>query len=143
MNSREHAGIAWRVFIRRKLPHLLVSCFFLLLFVHTLQAQVMRPEDLARDYLVKVVMKDSSQFYGIVLTKPVPDRILFETRNGRLEIPLKDIYYAVDYRFNFIMLDDIKKDALNNTIDAQKYHLSQLMNNPKVESPSIVHTGKL
>ena len=116
---------------------------FFLFFVSILHSQVMRPEDLARDYLVKLVMKDSSQFYGIVLTRPLPDRILFETRNGRLEIPLKDIYYAVDYRFNFVMLDDVKKDALNNTIDEQKFHLSQLMNNPKLESKSIVHTSKL
>jgi hypothetical protein len=116
---------------------------FLIFFVPTVHSQVMRAEDLARDYLVKLVMKDSSQFYGIVLNKPVPDRILFETRNGNLEIPLKDIYYAVDYRFNFIMLDNIKKDALNNRIDGEKYHLTQLMRNPKVETPSLVHTGKL
>ncbi|MEP7235121.1 MAG: hypothetical protein ABI778_07480, partial [Ignavibacteriota bacterium] len=77
---------------------------------------------------MKLVLKDSSQFYGIVLIKPVPDRIVFETRNGRLEIPLKDIQYAVDYRFNFVMLDDLKKEALNNTTDAQKYKLTQLMN---------------
>ena len=94
----------------------------------------MRPRDLARDYLVKLVMKDSSQFYGIVLTKPLPDRILFQTRNGRLEIPLKDIYYAVDYRFNFIMLDDLKKEALNNTIDVEKYHLTQLLGNSKIRN---------
>ncbi len=109
----------------------------------TVRSQVMRPEDLARDYLVKLVMKDSSQFYGIVLNKPLPDRVLFQTRNGKLEIPLKEIYYAIDYRFNFIMLDDLKKEALNNTIDAQKFHLSQLENNPKLETPSIVHTDKV
>jgi hypothetical protein len=103
----------------------------------------MRPEDLARDYLVKLVMKDSSSFYGIVLMKPLPDRILFQTRNGRLEIPVKDIYYAVDYRFNFVMLPDLKKSALNNTIDVEKYHLTQQLANPKLETPSVVHTSNL
>ncbi|MFI5262887.1 MAG: hypothetical protein ACHQM6_00070 [Candidatus Kapaibacterium sp.] len=122
---------------------LLLLSFFIVLSVTDVHSQVMRPEDLARDYLVKLVMKDSSSFYGIVLNRPVPDRILFETRNGRLEIPLKDIYYVVDYRFNFVMLDNVKKDALNNATDAQKFHLSQLMNNPKLESQSIVHTSSL
>ncbi len=120
---------------------LLVISFFL--FINTLDAQTMRPQDLARDYLVKLVMKDSSQFYGIVLTKPLPDRILFQTRYGRLEIPLKDIYYAVDYRFNFVMRDEMRKEALNNSIDVEKYHLTQQLANSKLETQSVVHTEKL
>lgn len=116
---------------------------FLLVIPQVLRAQTMRPEDLARDYLVKLVMKDSSSFYGIVLMKPLPDRVLFQTRNGRLEIPIKDIYYAVDYRFNFVMLPDLKKSALNNTIDVEKYHLTQQLANPKLETPSVVHTSSL
>jgi len=128
--------------MRSKATHYFLVFSFLIIS-RTLYGQVMRPADLARDYLVKLVTKDSSSFYGIVLNKPLPDRILFETRNGRLEIPIKDINYAVDYRFNFVMLDNIKKDALNNTTDAQKFRLSQLENNPKLETQSVVHTSNL
>jgi hypothetical protein len=103
----------------------------------------MRPQDLSRDYLVKLVMNDSTSFYGIVLARPLPDRILFQTRNGRLEIPLRDIYYAVDYRFNFVMNDDIKKASLANRVDVEKFHLTQLLTDPKLETPSVVHTNAL
>ena len=109
----------------------------------SLLAQTMRPQDISRDFLVKLIMRDSTQIYGIVLAKPLPDRILFQTRNGRLEIPLKDINYAVDYRFNFVMRDEIRSDALANTTDVQKNHLSQLLANPKLETESVVHTNKL
>ncbi|MDP4221636.1 MAG: hypothetical protein Q8896_14465, partial [Bacteroidota bacterium] len=131
------------LFLRRNQRSLRKSFFvfiFLGSFVSVLSAQTMRPQDLARDYLVKLVMNDSSQFYGIVLQKPLPDRILFQTRNGRLEIPLKDINYAVDYRFNVVMNSDLKKDALTNATDVEKYHLSQLLSLSKLESPSVVHT---
>jgi len=121
---------------------LLIILFIIIFLSKESQAQ-MRPEDLSRDYLVRLVMKDSSEFYGLVLLKPLPDRILFQTRNGRLEIPLRDIYYAIDYRFNFVMNDDLKKAALNNTIDIQKYHLTQLLANSKLETPSVVHTNAL
>ncbi|MDP4230198.1 MAG: hypothetical protein Q8916_07305 [Bacteroidota bacterium] len=130
-------------FLRRNQRSLRKSLFvfvFIGSFVSVFSAQTMRPQDLARDYLVKLVMNDSSQFYGIVLQKPLPDRILFQTRNGRLEIPLKDINYAVDYRFNFVMNSDLKKDALTNATDVEKYHLSQLLSLSKLESPSVVHT---
>jgi hypothetical protein len=120
-----------------------IAFLLLLLFQQALSAQTMHPEDLSRDYLVKLVMKDSSQFYGIVLSKPSRDRMLFLTRNGRLEIPLKDVYYAVDYRFNFIMNDDIRKASLSNTVDVEKYHLTQLLSSSKLETPSIVHTHGL
>ena len=118
--------------------------FFLAMFLlcSVLRAQ-MRPEDLSRDYLVKLVMKDSSQFYGLVLVKPLPDRILFQTRNGRLEILLKDIEYAVDYRFNFVMRDDLKKASLNNTIDVEKYKLTQLLSTSKMDKPSLIQTKSL
>ncbi|MEI8135058.1 MAG: hypothetical protein WCH46_08315 [bacterium] len=103
----------------------------------------MYPQELSRDYLVKLVMKDSSQFYGIVIAKPLPDRILFQTRNGRLEIPLRDINYALDYRFNFVLNSDIKKAALTNVTDVEKMRLSQYLTNSKLESPSVVHTTDL
>jgi hypothetical protein len=121
-------------------PTFILIIFFL--FSQVSHAQ-MHPEDLTRDYLVKLVMKDSSQFYGIVLMKPLPDRILFQTRNGRLEIPLRDIYYAVDYRFNFVMNDDLKKAALASRVDVEKFHLTQLLSNSKLETPSVVHTNAL
>ncbi len=119
-----------------------IVILFLLFATPDLQAQ-MRPQDLARDFLVKLVMKDSTQIYGIVLAKPLSDRILFQTRNGRLEIPLKDIYYAVDYRFNFVMRDEMRTAALANTTEVEKFHLSQLLSNSKLETESIVHTNKL
>lgn len=100
-----------------------------------------KPSDLARDYLVKLVMKDSSQFYGIVLSKPIPDRILFETRYGRLEVPLKDIDYAIDYRFNFVMNDEIRKVALKNTINTEKQKLSLYLNQSRIESQSVLYTN--
>lgn len=122
---------------------LLAMTFVFLFFLGSSLNAQMRPQDLSRDYLVKLVMRDSSSFYGLVLAKPLPDRILFQTRNGRLEIPLRDIYYAVDYRFNFVMNDDLKKVALSNRVDIEKYHLSQLLSNPKLETQSVVHTSSL
>src|ERR1051325_10942560 len=104
------------------------------------QSMTMTPQSLTRDYTVKLVMKDSSHFYGIVLVKPLPDRILFQTRNGKLEIPLSDIDYAVDYRFNFVMNQDIKDGALANRVDVEKKQLTQFLNNARLETPTVITT---
>ncbi len=112
----------------------------LLLVASSTQAQI-RPMDLARDYFVKLVMKDSSQFYGTVLSKPLPDRILFETRYGRLEIPLRDIDNVIDYRYNFVQSEQIRKDALSNTINTEKHKLSNYLNQSRFESESVVYTN--
>src|SRR5947209_8054096 len=62
----------------------------------------LKPEELTPDSYVKIVLNDSSQFYAIVLARPLPDRIAAETRYGRLEIPLAAIAYAIDYRWNYV-----------------------------------------
>lgn len=98
----------------------------------------MKPTDIGKDYLVKFVMKDSSEFYGIVLQKPVPTRFVVATRYGRLEIPASDINYAIDYRFNFIMYDEIKKSAIANMTNFEKKNLGVYLNYNKLETQSIL-----
>lgn len=109
-------------------------------FVASAVSAQMKPEDLDRDYLVKLFLKDSSQFYCNVLAKPLPDRLIVETRNGRLEIPLAAMDYAVDYRFNFVMKDDIRKIALKNNVDNQTFQLSKYLSRPKLPDVSTVYT---
>ncbi len=119
---------------------LAIVILFIIIGSSALQAQ-MRPQDLGRDFIVKLVMKDTTEFYGIVLQKPVPDRIIFQTRYGRLEIPLKDIEYAVDYRFNFVLKDEIAETSSKNAIDVQKNNLGQYLNQQRAEYFSVVHTN--
>lgn len=101
----------------------------------------MDPRELGRDFLVDLVMKDSSQFFGIVLQRPVPDRIIFQTRYGRLEIPLSDISYAIDYRFNFVLRSDLLESASKNAIEVQKENLVSLFAQQRAEYYSVVHTN--
>ncbi|MBS1902614.1 MAG: hypothetical protein JSS75_02815 [Bacteroidetes bacterium] len=118
-----------------------VACVLILLaFTAAAHAQ-MSPNDLGRDFLVDLVMKDSTQFFGIVLQRPVPDRILFQTRYGRLEIPLSDISYAIDYRFNYVLNDDLKEAAAKNEVERQQQSLLSLTSQPRAEFISIVHTS--
>lgn len=98
----------------------------------------MSPRDLGRDFLVDLVMKDSSQFFGIVLQRPVPDRIIFQTRYGRLEIPLGDIEYAIDYRFNYVLKNDLLESARKHEIALQKDNLLSLTSQPRADFYSIV-----
>ncbi|HET9136724.1 MAG TPA: hypothetical protein VFO76_08805 [Candidatus Kapabacteria bacterium] len=118
----------------------IVAIIIVILIASAAQAQ-MRPQDLGRDFVVKLVMKDTTEFYGIVLQKPVPDRIIFQTRYGRLEIPLKDIDYAVDYRFNFVLKDELAESSSKNAIDVQKNNLSQYTNQQRAEYFSVIHTN--
>ncbi|HYM20359.1 MAG TPA: hypothetical protein VEW28_05065 [Candidatus Kapabacteria bacterium] len=114
--------------------------FIILLITFGVSRSQMSPRDLARDFLVDLVMKDSSQFFGIVLQKPAPDRILFQTRYGRLEIPLQDISYAIDYRFNYVLHDNLLEDASKNAIDVQKNNVLNFTGQQKAEFISLVHT---
>src|SRR5436190_2760603 len=100
----------------------------------------MRPDELTPDSYVKLVMNDSSQFYVVVLGFPLPDRIVAETRYGRLEIPLSTIAYAIDYRYNWVQKDDLKRDALKNTADAAKYEVERYLSKPKLPDISTVAT---
>lgn len=99
-----------------------------------------KPEDLNKDYLVKLVLKDSSRFTAYVLARPVPDRVIVETRNGRLEIPIAVIDYAEDYRFNNILKDDIRKISTRNTIDFQSQQLTRYLSRPKLGTLSTIRT---
>lgn len=100
----------------------------------------MKPEDLDKDHLVKLVLKDSSRFTAYVLARPVPDRVIVETRNGRLEIPLAKIEYAEDYRFNNILKDDIRKISTRNAIDFQSQQLTKYLSRSKQSTISVVRT---
>jgi hypothetical protein len=115
----------------------LFTLSLILFFALTSFAQ-MKPADIGKDYLVKFYMKDTSEFYGIVLQKPVPTRFVVATRYGRLEIPASDINYAVDYRFNFVMYDEIKKAAIANMTNFEKKNLGVYLNYNKLETQSSV-----
>ncbi len=83
-------------------------------------------------------MNDSSEFYGIVLTKPLPDRYIVETRYGRLEIPIDDITAVIDYRFNFVMRDDIRKAAVASVAAFERKNLSRFLSYSRLQTPSVV-----
>jgi len=123
----------------QNLTRSLLVFLFLILTCAEATAQL-KPEDLNRDDLVKLFLKDSSNFYALVLAKPIPDRIIVETRYGRLEIPLKNISHAIDYRFNYVLKDDLKQTALKNNVDAQEFQLTKYLSRPKLPDTSVVHT---
>ena len=104
-------------------------------FVSIADAQL-QPDELAPDNYVKLVLDDSSQFYVNVLARPLPDRIVVETRYGRLEIPLARISYVIDYRYNWVQKDDLRHDAMKNVADAQKYGVTRYLAQPKLPSVS-------
>jgi hypothetical protein len=116
--------------------------FFLLLpFLSSVSFSQIRPEDLSRDFLVKFIAKDSSEFFGLVLSKPTRDLLIVETRNGRLEIPTKDISYTVDYRFNFVLRDDLRKSSLKHTAIIEKKQLTYVLLEKKASFISGVRTN--
>ncbi len=117
----------------------LVAGVWLVCFAADTKAQL-RPEELTPDSYVKLVLNDSSQFYVVVLGRPLPDRILVETRHGHLEVPLASISYALDYRYNWVQKDDLKKVALKNSVDAQKFEVTQYLSRPKLPDVSLVAT---
>ncbi|SRR5579883_3619166 len=98
------------------------------------------PQDLTPDSYVKLQIDDSSEFYVNILGRPLPDRIIAETRYGRLEIPLRRITGVIDYRYNYVQKDDLKRDALKNEADAQKYNVTQYLSRPKIPDLSRVAT---
>lgn len=106
----------------------------------TVASAQIRPEDLSRDFLVKFVANDSSEFFGLVLAKPSRDLLVVETRNGRLEIPTRDIAYAVDYRFNFVLRDDLRKSSLKHTAIIEKKQLTYVLLEDKAKFISGVKT---
>jgi hypothetical protein len=114
---------------------------FLIFFLALTSFAQMKPTEIGKDYLVKFYMKDTSEFYGIVLQKPVPNRFIVATRYGRLEIPASDINYAVDYRFNFVMYEDIKKAAIANMTNVEKKNLSVYLNYNRYETKSVLFTS--
>src|ERR1035437_11114465 len=87
----------------------------------------LRPDELTPDSYVKLIMQDSAEFYVVVLGRPLPDRMIAETRYGRLEIPLSAIAYAIDYRYNWVQKDDLKHDALRATADEAKYDVARFL----------------
>jgi hypothetical protein len=99
-----------------------------------------KPENLDKDFLVKLTQKDSSRFTAYILARPVPDRVIVDTRNGRLEIPIANIIFVEDYRFNNILKDDIRTISTRNAIDFQSQQLTRYLSRPKQATPSIIRT---
>ena len=123
-----------------------VSLLLLLLLTlsHQATAQqgsgMLAPDQLTPDSYVKLVLTDSSEFYILVLAQPLPDRLMVETRYGRLEIPMSRINYAIDYRYNWVQKDDLKRDALKNITDAQNTEVTRFLTKPKLPDISTVAT---
>jgi hypothetical protein len=115
----------------------------LLLLLVTVPIEVfgqLTPKELTPDSYVKLVLQDSSAFYVNVLGHPLPDRIIAETAYGRLEIPLADIAEVIDYRYNWVQRDDLRKTALKNSADALEHNLKQYLARPKLPDLSTVQT---
>jgi hypothetical protein len=103
------------------------------------EAQI-KPENLDKDFLVKLTLKDSSRFTAYILARPVPDRVIVDTRNGRLEIPIANIIFAEDYRFNNILKDDIRTLTTRNAIDFQSQQLTKYLSRQKQSTVSTIRT---
>ena len=114
--------------------------FFLFLLLPISAHAQLTPDQLTPDSYVKLQLIDSSEFYVLVLGKPVPDRIIVETRYGQLEIPLSRISGAIDYRYNWVQKDDLKKAALKNMADIQQYNVAKFLTKPKMPDTAIVAT---
>jgi hypothetical protein len=112
----------------------------LLICAASLAHAQIKPENLDKDYLVKLTLKDSSRFTAYVLARPVPDRVIVDTRNGRLEIPTAHIVFVEDYRFNNILKDDIRTISTRNAIDFQSQQLTKYLSRPKQSTASLVRT---
>src|SRR5665213_2802983 len=98
------------------------------------------PSDLTPDSYVKLILNDSSQFYVNVLGRPLPDRIIVETKYGRLEIPLARIASVIDYRYNWVEKENLMRAALKNEADDQKYAVTKFLAQPKLSDTSTVVT---
>ncbi|MFI5202839.1 MAG: hypothetical protein ACHQNE_10680, partial [Candidatus Kapaibacterium sp.] len=98
------------------------------------------PADLTPDSFVKLILDDSSQFYVNVLGRPLPDRIIVETKYGRLEIPLVRIATVIDYRYNWVDKQELMREALENEADNQKYEVTKFLEQPKLPDTSTVVT---
>ncbi len=98
------------------------------------------PADLTPDSYVKLILVDSSQFYVNVLGRPLPDRIIVQTKYGRLEIPLARIASVIDYRYNWVDKGDLMREALKNSADDQKYAVTKFLAQPKLPNISTVVT---
>ncbi len=85
---------------------------FILSFLSASAFAQMPPDQLVPDSYVKLFLKDSSEFYVLVLARPVPDRVIVETAYGQLEIPFSRIDYAIDYAYNWVQKGDLKRAAL-------------------------------
>lgn len=118
---------------------LFLATLLVSLFAVSSSAQL-RPDELTPDSYVKLVMNDSSQFYSVILGFPLPDRLIAETRYGRLEIPMAAIAYAIDYRYNWVQKEDLKRDALRNTADAAKFAVERFLSRPKLPDISTLGT---
>ncbi len=98
------------------------------------------PDQLAPDSYVKLFLDDSSEFYVLVLARPLPDRVIVETRYGQLEIPLARISSMIDYSYNWVQKGDLKRAALKNMTDAQQYDVTRFLHQPKLPDTSTVAT---
>ncbi len=116
------------------------SLIILIAFLAVPALAQMPLDQLTPDSYVKLVLVDSSEFYVNVLARPLPDRIMVETRYGRLEIPLARINYAIDYRYNWVQKDDLKRAALKNTAEAQNTDVTRFLSKPKLSDTSTVAT---
>ncbi len=117
----------------------IIQSVLLICFASAAHAQI-KPENLDKDYLVKLTLKDSSRFTAYILARPVPDRVIVDTRNGRLEIPIAHIIFVEDYRFNNILKDDIRTISTRNAIDFQSQQLTKHLSRTKQSSPSTIRT---
>ncbi len=115
------------------------SLVFLVMQSGMLYAQL-NPADLQPESYVKLMLDDSSQFYANVLAKPLPDRIIAQTKYGRLEIPLARISSVIDYRYNWVDKQDLMQKAIKNEADDQKYAVSKYLMQPKMPDTSTVVT---
>src|SRR5579872_6741715 len=93
---------------------LLLGTIFAVLITSSASFAQLAPADLVPDSYVKLILDDSSEFYVNVLGRPLPDRIIVETKYGRLEIPLAKIASVIDYRYNWVDKQDLMREALKN-----------------------------
>jgi len=119
---------------------LLLGILFTLLIASSASFAQIAPADLTPDSYVKLILDDSSQFYVNVLGRPLPDRIIAETKYGRLEIPLARIASVIDYRYNYVDKQDLMREAIKNEADDQKYAVTKFLLLPKLPDTSTVVT---
>jgi hypothetical protein len=120
-----------------------MKSFLLIIFIVIAGNQAVAqiaPADLTPDSYVKLILDDSSQFYANVLGRPLPDRIIAQTKYGRLEIPLARIASVIDYRYNYVDKEDLMREAIKNDADDQKYAITKFLSQPKLPDTSTVLT---